>query len=75
MSRQEWRDQELFHLEIVLILCRDWSPPSHRHHAIYSIEEIIKHLLPEHLYHLSVIAQYQPHVMYFRLSHWCIKAS
>ena len=75
MSRPEWRDQEIFHLEIVLMICRDWSSPNHRHHAIYSIEEIIKHLLPEHLYHLNVIAQYQAHVMYFALSHWCIKVS
>ena len=75
MSRQEWRDQEIFHLEIVLSLCLDWTSPDHHHHGIHSIEQLIKHLLPEHLYRLNVITEYQRHVMYFRLSYWVIRAS
>ena len=74
MSGEEWWDQEITSIVIVLTITCDtmpWlSPGSWISHGVAECHTLLEHLLPEHLYNLSVVTE---HVNYYRISQWLIR--
>ena len=64
MSREEWWDQEITSIVIVLTITCDtmpWlSPGSWISHGVAECHTLLEHLLPEHLYNLSVVTEHVP---------------
>ena len=77
MSREEWWDQEITSIVIVLTITCDWvSRSSIGPWVSYGDNEcriLMRHLLPTHLYNLSVIEEHQATVNYYKISHWLIR--
>ena len=78
MSREEWWDQEITSIVIVLTISHDSTPwlstGSWISNGAAECHTFIEHLLPEHLYNLSVITEHQRGVHYYRISQWPIRA-
>ena len=78
MSREEWWDQEITSMVIVLTISHDtmpWlSPGSWISRDVAECHALLRHLLPEHLYNLSVVTEHQADVNYYRISQWLIRA-
>ena len=76
MSREEWWDQEITSVVIVITITCDTMPwLSDGSWVSYGVNEChtpMRHL-PTHLYNLSVITEHQAHVNYYRISHWFIR--
>ena len=77
MSREEWWDQEITSVVIVLTITCDWVPRSSvgpwASYGAHECRILLRHLLPTRLYNLSVIEEHQATVNYYQISHWLIR--